>query len=445
MFRFMVVVGLLLGVCVSAWALSPGTTFVYQGQLKQGGSPAGGTFDFTFELFDESTLGIQRGTTLAIEDVVVSNGLFSVELDFGPDIFDGTPLWVEISVRDGGSTGSFTLLSPRQPVTATPYAQWAGKSANSDMLAGLGAEAFLQVDGSTTAQNLIVDGSVDVEQIVFPDGTVQTTASTSSLPTVTEPIIYTPAFLTCGTNAESMASAWSAIAIGTFRVGVDGGVYDVSVNFANSGDMDVVATRIEEALRGETSGTETVVWASDHFVITSGDTSESSAITPLEPHSGGVGIDISGAGVENWMDCDAGNGVVTDAVLNRAAYEGNLVLLDEESQVNPFFLPTGLTFIAEVTGDTAPGSVIQAPEGAGIAIVDASTPTIVFGGIYNRSDVILTRGGKDSGVVRVVNFDNGLVWGYQVKVTWNANNELVFTTQPPDQAMTIAPTAYFYK
>jgi hypothetical protein len=58
-----------------------------------------------------------------VNDWPVSDGLFTVELDFGSDIFSGDALWLEVSVAPGG--GDFTTLSPRQPLNAAPYALYA--------------------------------------------------------------------------------------------------------------------------------------------------------------------------------------------------------------------------------------------------------------------------------------------------------------------------------
>jgi len=97
-----------------------GTAFTYQGQLTDGGSPASGNYDFQFTLYDAASGGNQVGGTLTKSSITVSNGIFSVELDFG-NVFDGTALWLEVAVRPAGS-GSYTTLSPRQALTAVPYA-----------------------------------------------------------------------------------------------------------------------------------------------------------------------------------------------------------------------------------------------------------------------------------------------------------------------------------
>ncbi|RMF30819.1 MAG: hypothetical protein D6759_11170 [Chloroflexi bacterium] len=101
-----------------------GTAFTYQGVLNDGNGPAQGAYDFRFRLYDASTGGNQVGSTVTLDDVSVSDGLFTVELDFG-NVFDGRALWLEVAVRPGSSTGDYTALSPRQPLTATPYALYA--------------------------------------------------------------------------------------------------------------------------------------------------------------------------------------------------------------------------------------------------------------------------------------------------------------------------------
>ncbi len=113
----------LLGVCGPAFAGSTGSAFTYQGQLSQNGSPASGNFDFLFALYTVSSGGTAVDT-LSLT-LPVSEGLITASLDFTDVPFDGQALWVEVSVRPGGSSGGFTTLSPRQSLTATPYALYA--------------------------------------------------------------------------------------------------------------------------------------------------------------------------------------------------------------------------------------------------------------------------------------------------------------------------------
>ena len=100
---------------------SIGTGFTYQGRLMDGGAPANGVYDLQFALYDAVTGGTPVGSPLTKEDGTVTDGLFIVELDFGA-VFDGTALYLEIEVRDGGSSDAYTTLTPRQALTPTPYA-----------------------------------------------------------------------------------------------------------------------------------------------------------------------------------------------------------------------------------------------------------------------------------------------------------------------------------
>lgn len=103
-------------------ALSTG--FTYQGQLTESDTPAEGDFDFLFELYDAETSGTLIGS-VALEDITVTDGIFTVTLDFGSGVFEGQARWLEISVRPGDESGSYTLLSPRQALMAAPHAQYA--------------------------------------------------------------------------------------------------------------------------------------------------------------------------------------------------------------------------------------------------------------------------------------------------------------------------------
>ena len=108
----------------SSPAAALGTAFTYQGYLTDGGSPASGTFDFEFGLYDDPDIG--EGTllgTVIVGDEPVTDGFFTVELDFG-GVFDGPALYLEVGVRPG-SSGAFTTLSPRQALTPTPAAIYA--------------------------------------------------------------------------------------------------------------------------------------------------------------------------------------------------------------------------------------------------------------------------------------------------------------------------------
>jgi len=105
-----------------------GTAFTYQGHLYDNNSVANDEYDFQFKLYDTNVGGGQVGSDVNVADVDVIDGYFTVELDFGSSVFDGYARWLEIGVRPGASISSFTTLSPRQEITATPYANYASNS-----------------------------------------------------------------------------------------------------------------------------------------------------------------------------------------------------------------------------------------------------------------------------------------------------------------------------
>ncbi|MFM2294263.1 MAG: hypothetical protein RLZZ350_676 [Verrucomicrobiota bacterium] len=101
-------------------ARAQGTAFTYQGSLNSSNAPASGSYDLQFALFNASSGGTQQGSMLTNAATSVSNGLFTVTLDFGSQ-FPGANRWLELAVRTNGG-GAFTTLAPRQALTPTPYA-----------------------------------------------------------------------------------------------------------------------------------------------------------------------------------------------------------------------------------------------------------------------------------------------------------------------------------
>jgi hypothetical protein len=112
-----------LGICASFDTVhAQGTGFTYQGQLLINGSPAAGIYDLEFYLRDAESGGNPVGATNTQPTVAISNGLFTVALDFGAGIFTGPQRWLEIGARTNGSASAYSILSPRQGITPTPYA-----------------------------------------------------------------------------------------------------------------------------------------------------------------------------------------------------------------------------------------------------------------------------------------------------------------------------------
>ena len=145
-------IGAALTFCTTVPAMAE--PFTYQGQLQDAGAPANGTYDFRFRLFNAPSDGGQIGPTIIFNDITVTNGVFQVVPDFG-DVFNQNDAFLFIEVRPGASTGGYTGLLPRTPITAAPKAQYA--SAADTLLAPATIDAFsaaptLTVNQSNTAQ-----------------------------------------------------------------------------------------------------------------------------------------------------------------------------------------------------------------------------------------------------------------------------------------------------
>ena len=90
--------------CGSVNAQTPlGTQFTYQGQLKLNCIPLSGTTDVEVSLWTAAIGGMQVEATLTLSQVEVTNGSFTINLDFGANAFDGDKRWLELYVRKGSN------------------------------------------------------------------------------------------------------------------------------------------------------------------------------------------------------------------------------------------------------------------------------------------------------------------------------------------------------
>ncbi len=146
-----------------------GTAFTYQGRLNDGVSLANGIYDLRCALYDDATSGAQQGMPITNNACNVSNGLFTVTMDFGNQ-FSGANRWLELAVRTNGG-GSFSALSPRQKFAATPYAITAGNLTGSlpaAQLSGTIAGGNLPASPSfsgTVAANFIAGNGANVTNV----------------------------------------------------------------------------------------------------------------------------------------------------------------------------------------------------------------------------------------------------------------------------------------
>lgn len=204
----------------AAPASAVGTAFTYQGSLEDSGVPAGGSCDFQFTVFPASASGSPLGssTTLAVP---VSVGVFSVEIDVGATAFDGSDRWLQIAVRCPTGAGSYTTLSPRQRLTATPYALHANRAGSVDWanIADLPAGFLDGVDNDTqysAGSGLSLSGT----QFSVDPAAVQSRVSGVCSAGSSIRVINANGTVTCETDDDSAYTAGSGLTLahGEFSV-----------------------------------------------------------------------------------------------------------------------------------------------------------------------------------------------------------------------------------
>lgn len=142
------------------------TTFTYQGKLTDSSVGANGNYDMQFKLFDAAGAGVQQGPTITNPTVQATNGIFTVQLDFGSLPFAlGADRYLDISLRPAGNTGAYTSLSPRQKITSAPYATRAAISGDSNLLGGQPPAAYGSASQITSLQTQNASLQAQINQL----------------------------------------------------------------------------------------------------------------------------------------------------------------------------------------------------------------------------------------------------------------------------------------
>lgn len=116
-------------------ARAQGTAFTYEGRFNTNSVPYTGSAEFQFTLWDAASDGNAVATNNPVVLIAnVANGLFTATLDFGSAPFNGQPRFLQIDART--TIGAFTTLTPRQPLTPTPYALRALTLSSNGLAAG---------------------------------------------------------------------------------------------------------------------------------------------------------------------------------------------------------------------------------------------------------------------------------------------------------------------
>ena len=199
--------------------------FTYQGRLNDGAIAATGVYDLEFRLFTTVSPTGQIGPLISLDNVQVTNGVFTVQLFFGAGAFPGAARELEISVRGGAETGAFTVLAPRQPLTSSPYAIKASNAATADTAVNS------QNLGGTPANQFVQTSDIRLADARSP------TAGSANYIQNTEVRQTTSNFNVSGTGTAHIFSAGTQFNIGSERVlGVGQG--NTFVGTATSGQFN---------------------------------------------------------------------------------------------------------------------------------------------------------------------------------------------------------------
>src|SRR5882724_8459304 len=146
-----------------------GTAFTYQGRLQNNGSPSSGTYNLAFWLFNTSNGGSAVAGPVITNGVMVSNGLFTVQIDFGPAMFTGAANWLQIGVETNLANG-FTTLAPRQQLTPSPYAIFAESAGIASGTVVRSLNGFSDTVNVSAGSNVLITTSGNGLQISSIDG-----------------------------------------------------------------------------------------------------------------------------------------------------------------------------------------------------------------------------------------------------------------------------------
>lgn len=192
-----------------------GTAFTYQGRLNGSGAPASGLYDFNFTVYDAAVSGNAVADKVILTGVAVSNGLFTVTLDYGLNVFRAAPRWMEIIVRTNNGS-DITILSPRQPMTPGPYAIFAG-GANAGGLTGLIPPASIgpgSITGDQLATGAAASNLAGSGPGVVPQGGIVLSERLG------DPNFLGAGFVSLGTSNVIATNFWTILSNGPPAVGI---------------------------------------------------------------------------------------------------------------------------------------------------------------------------------------------------------------------------------
>ena len=142
--------------CVPSHAAIPGR-INFQAQLTDAsGVPLDGSYRMRFFLYDDLALGVRLWSSgervLAVNDGILDVVLGEQTAFTGAEFGGSRPVFLQIDIYDTG-TAAWESLTPRQQLTAVPFALQAGNAADADTLDGLDASELDQSDHVSDQSN----------------------------------------------------------------------------------------------------------------------------------------------------------------------------------------------------------------------------------------------------------------------------------------------------
>jgi|CXWL01.1.fsa_nt_gi hypothetical protein len=108
---------LTVALLLSAAVQAPAEPWVYRGELRDGGAPAKGRYDFELSLHEQAVGGAALLPPRILAGIDVDGGRFEFNIDFA----DATPdsSWLQLGVRSSASTDAFEPLPQREHLIAS--------------------------------------------------------------------------------------------------------------------------------------------------------------------------------------------------------------------------------------------------------------------------------------------------------------------------------------
>lgn len=224
--------------------------FTYQGRLTVNAIAANGIYDINFTLCDSATGDNQVALPVTRFGVVVTGGVFTVQLDFNtPNVFNGDPRYLMIAIKRP-TEQIFVTLMPRQQLTSAPYAVRSLSSAVADR-----SEDTLNV-GGTPASQIVKEGDSRLTDTRMPSA-----GSTNYVQNRSTPQASTN-FDINGTGTANILNARVLFSLNGQPVLSQNGVNNLFVGrFAG----DSITTGTENTFMGENAGFKNSTGAGNSF------------------------------------------------------------------------------------------------------------------------------------------------------------------------------------